>query len=160
MELFSKTYNEDLVGTFPAGEALWSIVLGHDAWPSIESDIIGGLTAFLTEAKAEDANMAGDLTELRRAERVSLVLTNTRENNPENMPLRNYAPVLYVAGDLTRLKEVLALVHAFLVHRITHPRPNVDRSPWSSLERITVEVLGARGAVLRKHPVHASRSGL
>jgi len=145
----------DVVAGFPAGVPLWSVILQHDAYPSVDSDLLGGLNAFLQELHAGNAGMPENLRVLRADEHTIVTVTNTNprrvaaneEVNPQQQPWVNYRCVFYIAGDAARLQQILALLHDFFVHRATHPR-QCDRSPWPPVDTLTVDVHPHTGVVI------------
>jgi hypothetical protein len=145
----------DVITSFPAGVPMWSVILQHDAYPSVDSDLLAGMVAFLQDLRAGDANMPGDLGGLRAAEHVAVVVTNTearnlnagQEPNPQNQPWENYRCVFYIAGNEARLHEILSLLHGYFVHRATHRR-QCDRSPWPPLDSLAVSVHPHTGVVI------------
>ena len=85
--------------------------------------------AILIFTHAGDANMLLDIAALRRDEDIAVVLSKAGDYNPEAMPIVEWAVAIYVAGDLQKLTNTLALLDAWLNFRIAHPVAE-DRSPW------------------------------
>ena len=137
----------DVLSDFPAGVPLWAVVIRHDAYPSVDSDILGALVSFLQDGHQADNAMPTTLAELRLNEKVVVTITNTtarnmaanQEANPQGQPWVNYRCVFYIAGNEVRLHEFLALLHDYFVHRATHRRQG-DRTPWPPLDQILVDI--------------------
>ena len=127
----------DYISSFSPGEALYAILLRHEAYPSVDSDVLNGLGDWLQAEHAQDVSFPENLRALREQEHIEFVLTSTQARpgqtvNPQGMPWQNWRSVFYVAGTSQRLQEVVELLHNFFVHRVTNPR-RTDRSPWPGM---------------------------
>ena len=138
---------QDLVRSFPAGVPAWAILLSHEAYPNVETQTLSALQAYLAAAHATNPDMPQDLAELRRDEDIIFILSRKGDYNNENMPIIEWAPVFYVAGDGAKLLNTLAFVSNFLEYRVTHPVAQ-DRSPWPALRTVEVNLHPHTGVVL------------
>ena len=130
----------DLMASFPAGERCYKISIEHEAWPDVTSRFIQSFGDFLLSEHERDADVPANLGELRREEDVIVNLTDTREPNPENAPLKNFGLCLYIAGDEAHMCDILDLVHKYVIYRSTHPIPGTDRIPWPPVNALRMEV--------------------
>ena len=129
----------DLVRSFPAGLPAFAITISHKADPSMEFALIRGLQGHLTAEHAENPDMPQDLRALRQNEHIVVVLSHAGEYNNEDMPIVEWAPVVYVGGAQPQLRNTLAFLGAFFVYRVNNPVPE-DKSPWPPMAQIPVHL--------------------
>ena len=68
----------DYISSFSPGEASYAILLRHEAYPSVDSDVLNGLGDWLQAEHAQDVSFPENLRALREQEHIAFVLTSTQ----------------------------------------------------------------------------------
>ena len=132
---------QDAFGDFPAGAPLYVLRLGHEAYPNILSDVIGGFDAFLYDLHSENEASPANRQELRRNEFIHLSLGRSDpENNRDEMPIKDFSVAISSGGALPHLENTVKLVIGFIRHRVTHARLKVDRTPWPAFSTLRIHI--------------------